>query len=174
MGYDIISGLEIIGADDDDEYGAIGADPEAFLEALSVSGNGKNAASQVMQRNQAVIRRQMPDKKRRYPLGLTPVVVNAGATAQILAAPQNIFRAERLVVPSDIAFDFGISDVKMGNQSQFVQNAEVPAAIFSEVAINTGVTFDTAEVGNQLSVTVRNKSAVNTEFTAAFIGTIAK
>ena len=79
------------------------------------------------------------------------------------------------MIPSDIAFDLGVTDLKVGNSSQFVQTTEVPAVLFSEVAINTGVEFDTAEVGNQISVSVRNKDAVNdVTFTAAAVGTVAK
>ncbi len=66
-------------------------------------------------------------------------------------------------------------DVKVGNQSQLVQSVEVPAALFSEVAIDTHVTFDTAEVGNQISVQARNKLAVGSvDFTAGMLGSIAK
>jgi hypothetical protein len=55
-----------------------------------------------------------------------------------------------------------------------VETSEVPGALFSEVAINTGVTFDTAEIGNQISLAIRNKSLADVEFVAGFIGTIAK
>lgn len=121
----------------------------------------------------AVINRGL-DRRRRYPLGFVPTAVAAATTVQIPSAPQNLYRPERLVIPSDIAFDAGVADIKVGNQSQLVQSVEVPAALFSEVAINTGVTFDTAEVGNQVSVNIRNKSASAFEFTAGLVGTIAK
>jgi hypothetical protein len=65
-------------------------------------------------------------------------------------------------------------DVKVGNQSQLVQSVEVPAAMFSEVAIDPHLTFDTAEVGNQISVQARNKSGNSLDFTAGMLGSIAK
>lgn len=185
--YDILGGG--IGYD----ASLIGDDPDALLEALAVSGYGDllvsgdgsseiigNAAAhspamkQIAMRNAgAVVQREL-DRRRRYPLGVVPTSITAGTQSQIPASPQNLFRPERLVVPSDIAFDSGVVDIKVGNVSQFVQSAEVPGALFSEVAINTGVNFDTAEIGNQISATIRNKSGATIEFSAGFVGTIAK
>jgi hypothetical protein len=195
MSYDILGGS--IGYDPS----LIGDDPDALLEALAVSGapdflvggdgsseiigalvgaaqSGSSKAKQVLakisQRNAgAVVQREL-DRRRRYPLGVVPTTITAGTQSQIPASPQNLFRPERLVIPSDIAFDSGVVDIKVGNVSQFVQSAEVPGALFSEVAINTGVNFDTAEIGNQISATIRNKSGATFEFSAGFVGTIAK
>jgi hypothetical protein len=179
-----------------------GADDSDILEALSVSGDydivggdgsteiigaeligaakrgnpqAKAALAKIAMRNAgAVVKRDLANR-RRYPLGFVPTEVDAGDAATIPAAPQNLFRPERLVIPSDICFDFGVQDIKVGNQSQFAQSVEVPAAVFSEVSIDTNVTFDTAEVGNQISILVRNKGTEDDlEFTAAAIGTIAK
>jgi len=186
----IMNGYEIVGFDDDDDISGsigadiIGADDDALMEALQVSGYGmqeivgavkaNKLAKQIRARNAKVVTSRKPTSDRRYPLGFVPTSVGAGATLNIPGAPQNLFRPERLVVPSDIAFDFGVTDIKVGNTSQFVQNVEVPAALFSEVAINTAIQFDTAMVGNQISISVRNKSAGAIEFTAGAIGTIAK
>ena len=113
-------------------------------------------------------------KRRRYPIGFVPTDIAGTTAALIPAAPQNLFRPERLVIPSDIAFDFGVRDIKVGNQSQLVQSVEIPGALFTEVSIDTNVAFDTAEVGNQISVDVRNKTGGTINFSAGSIGTIAK
>lgn len=160
---------EIIGS----EYDIIGAD----LIGAAKAGNprAKAALRQVAMRNAGAVIKQDLKNRRRYPLGFVPTEVDSGDAATIPAAPQNLFRPERLVIPSDIAFDFGVQDIKVGNQSQFAQSVEVPGAVFSEVSIDTNVTFDTAEVGNQISILVRNKGVTDDlEFTAAAIGTIAK
>lgn len=179
-----------------------GADDSDILEALSVSGDydivggdgsteiigaeligaarrgnpqAKAALAKIAMRNAGAVVKRDLSNRRRYPLGFVPTEVDSGDAATIPAAPQNLFRPERLVIPSDICFDFGVQDIKVGNQSQFAQSVEVPAAVFSEVSIDTNVTFDTAEVGNQISILVRNKGAEDDlEFTAAAIGTIAK
>jgi hypothetical protein len=200
MSYDLVGHEDFgsIGADL-----LIGGDDDALMHALSVSGGAADllvgglgnseligaatnprhpahhkaraALKQVAMRHaKAVISRPL-DRSRRYPLGFVPTTLPASTTALIPAAPQNLFCAERLVIPSDIAFDIGVVDVKVGNQSQLVQSVEVPAAMFSEVAIDTHVHFDTAEVGNQISVQARNKlTSGPVDFTAGMIGSIAK
>ena len=197
-----MGGYELVGMNHD--VGAVGSDllmsgdsDNALLEALAVSGVSlqdlisgagnteligavvaeaakKSALRQIAMRNAGAVVDRNLDRRRRYPLGFVPTDIDAGTSAAIPAAPQNLFRPERLVIPSDIAFDAGVRDIKVGNQSQLVQSVEVPGALFSEVAINTGVTFDTAEVGNQVSVDIRNKSANNFEFSAGLVGAIAK
>lgn len=179
----LLSGVEDLIGDGEDE---------ALLEALAVSGMGdteligaaartpakrarlKKAMGQIAMRNAGAVMQRGLDRRRRYPLGFVPTVIAAATSSAIPAAPQNLFRPERLVIPSDIAFDSGVRDIKVGNQSQLVQSVEVPGALFSEVAINTGVTFDTAEVGNQVSVDIRNKSGASFEFSAGLVGAIAK
>ena len=189
MSYDLVGAeLEgLISGIDDDDLGGIGSD-EALLDALAVSGSGtteiigramrqgaKKALQAVRAKGAMAVVQNAPNKKRRMPLGFTPTTITASSTGTIPGAPQNIYRTERLMIPSDIAFDLGVTDLKVGNSSQFVQTTEVPAVLFSEVAINTGVEFDTAEVGNQISVSVRNKDTVNdVVFTAAAVGTVAK
>lgn len=193
--------FDIVG-DDDDDYGSIGMEPQfvgddmSFLNSLVsgeldalISGQGdseiigatastnakkKAALRQLAMRSAGAVVKRGLDRRRRYPLGVVPTTITSGNTATIPTTPQNLFRPERLVIPSDISFDIGVTDVKVGNQSQFVETTEVPGALFSEVAINTGVTFDTAEIGNQISVALRNKSLSDVEFTAGFVGTIAK
>lgn len=198
--YDIVGGNDFGSIGFEQLIGAVGDDDflDALIEGsaadLLISGDGSSeiigavAASRAkttaakkaaalkalaMKNAGAVVNRGL-DRRRRYPLGFVPTAVAAATTVQIPSAPQNLYRPERLVIPSDIAFDAGVADIKVGNQSQLVQSVEVPAALFSEVAINTGVTFDTAEVGNQVSVNIRNKSASAFEFTAGLVGTIAK
>lgn len=201
-GYDLV-GTDIIGADDDALLHALavsgGADLIAGLgdseivgaDAMSLIGAAMNPAHpahavakkklaqqaalrQIAMRNSGAVIKTGLDRRRRYPLGFVPTTLPASTTALVPSAPQNLFRPERLVIPSDIAFDTGVVDIKVGNQSQLVQSVEVPGALFSEVAIDTHVTFDTAEVGNQVSIQVRNKTASPFEFTAGLIGTIAK
>lgn len=198
IGYEDLIGEDddddLIGEDDDEDF--LESLVEGDIEDMLVSGDGTSeiigarrrrrrpnrarkargrmAVRRLAMRNAGAVVKRGLDRRRRYPLGFIPTDIAAAATELIPSTPQNLFRPERLVIPSDIAFDAGIRDVKVGNQSQFVETSEVPGSLFSEVAINTGVTFDTAEIGNQISVDVRNKSAALFEFTAGLVGTIAK
>lgn len=169
--------LEALAVSGDGSSEIIGAELIGALKKAAASGSAaaKKALHAVAMRNAGAVIKNDLKNRRRYPLGFVPTEVDSGDAATIPAAPQNLFRPERLVIPSDICFDFGVQDIKVGNQSQFAQSVEVPAAVFSEVSIDTNVTFDTAEVGNQISILVRNKGTTdNLEFTAAAIGTIAK
>jgi hypothetical protein len=189
---DVIGGsgtAEIVG---DDEYGEDFEGEEDLLHALSIGAarhaqrghHRKATAMQRAARKLAMYRKIDPgavavkqrelSKRRRFPLGFQPTTVAPGATSSIPAAPQDMFRPERLVIPSDTAFDFGIQDVKVGNTSQLVSGGEVPAAMFTEVSIDTHVHFKTAEIGNQLSVSVRNKTAAAIEFSAGVVGTVVQ
>ncbi len=175
MGDSEIIGADFIGAD------FIGAGDELvgagnLLVGAAKRGNPKAKAvlHQLAMRHGGAVVNQGVNKRRRYPIGFVPTDITGATAALIPAAPQNLFRPERLVIPSDIAFDFGVRDIKIGNQSQLVQSVEIPAALFTEVAIDTNVAFDTAEVGNQISVDVRNKTAGTINFSAGSIGTVAK
>ena len=181
---------EIIG---EDEFGEDDFEGEEdLLHALSIGAarqaqRGQHRKATALQRaarklqayrkidpRAVTIRHGELSKRRRFPLGFQPTTVAAGATSSIPAAPQDMFRPERLVIPSDTAFDFGIQDVKVGNTSQLVSGGEGPAAMFTEVSIDTHVHFKTAEIGNQLSVSVRNKTAAPIEFSAGVVGTVVQ
>lgn len=120
------------------------------------------------------IKRNSLTKRRRFPLGIAPFSVPAGQTATLPSAPQNLFRGERLVVPSTIAPSFGVADIKVGTQSQLVASGEIPGELFSEVAIDTHMHFTTAEIGNQVIITARNKTTDDVEFSAGVMGTVAQ
>jgi len=161
IGYEIVSG--------DDDFSGDGSS-----EIIGARGNGGRArvANMIRNKNAVVVTRNGLDKKRRFPLGFVATSVGASLQATILSAPQNLFRTERFVIPSDIAFSFSLTDIKVGNESQLVSGAEIPAAVFTEVAIDTDVSFKTAEVGNQVSTSVINLNAgAAVTFRAALIGT---
>lgn len=187
-------GAELIGLEDEDLLEALSVSGDDYEDDDIISGAGdseivgrdrrrrggrrmsRKAAElrKLIQRNAGAVVNRGLNRRRRYPLGFVPTAIAAGLQDSIPASPQNLFRPERLVLPSDIAFDLGVRDIKVGNQSQLAQSVEVPGALFSEVAINTGVTFDTAEVGNQISVDVINNSGASVTFSAGIVGTLAK
>jgi hypothetical protein len=184
---DYVAGMgtsEILGEEDDD----VGAE-EDLLQALSIGAlrKGKHKRASALKRvaqkiseyrkidhGAVAVHQRKLDKRRRFPLGFQPTTVPAGVSSNVPAAPQDLFRPERLVIPSDVAFDFGVQDVKVGNTSQLVSGGEVPAALFTEVSIDTHVHFKTAEIGNQISVSVRNKTTGDIEFSSGVIGTVVQ
>lgn len=161
---DIVSGLgntELVGYDYD-ETGEIGA-----------TRNRRH------RRQHAPVGRRMgvveePLKAlRRLAIGFGPSVYTASLQQDVSTLPQVVFRPERLFIPSDIAFDFIVIDVKIGNRSQLVAAGALPGAMFSEVSVDVFTHWDTAEVGNQIVLTMQNIATASRTFRGAMLGAAA-
>ena len=114
---------------------------------------------------------QKPRNVRQYPLGFVQLAVPASATSIVTSRPQVLFRGYRVIVPSTIATNFVITDIRVGKNSQLVQATELPASIFQENAFDIALTMDTAQISQDISVTVRNTDAANPhDFRAVIIG----
>jgi hypothetical protein len=193
VGYDM--GNYFASGDDDDYQGElIGEEDDDFLEALATAGGGEGwsdpelvglakkrrsgaAAAlkqQILARNAGMVINRPINRRRRYPSGFTAVTLLTLASGQSPSAPQNMFRIERFVAPSEVSSDATIDDIKVGNQSQLVQSLPLPATMFSEVAIDTNVWFDTSQIGNQVSVSLTNISLATQTFRFGMIGSVAK
>ena len=109
-------------------------------------------------------------RARRMAIGFGPTVFTTGLTADVTTRPQVVFRPERLFIPSSIAFDFRVIDVRIGQRSQLVAAGALPGAIFSEVSVDVFTHWDTAEVGNEVVLTVTNTAAASRTFEAAMLG----
>jgi len=114
-------------------------------------------------------------RRREYPLGFESItpggIAGLGGTEVVRADPQISFRGERFVVPSDISLFFSIDDIIVGKNSQFVSSGPIPASTFSEVAVGVRLNLDTANVGNLISIRVRNIGPDPLVFRATLIGT---
>lgn len=113
-----------------------------------------------------------PTKARRVPLGFTSTaVVPAAGTAQVISRPQVPMRVERLVVPSDIAGLFAVTDLKVGNKSQFPASGAIPARGFQENAVGVELQGDTAYPAIDIVIEVLNISAATpATFRAMLVG----
>lgn len=193
----------LAGLGDDDDFGAIGSlgnaeiigndyalgsmesDLDAILGAAAQAKPqqkdpralarvaAKMAKLREIDPNAILVRQQRLDRRRRFPLGFERKVITGGDTDVVTAQPQTLVRPERIVVPSNFAFDFFVEDIKVGQQSQLVSSNPIPAAIFSEVAIDTNIHFKTAEIGNTVTMQITNDTGEDVNFGAAVIGTVA-
>lgn len=157
---EIVSGLgntELVGYDDDD-VGEVGAVARA---------RGKRARLQVGARPL--------QKARRMAIGFGPTALAASSpTTDVSTRPQVVFRPERLFIDSGIAFDIIVVDVKIGQRSQLVAAGALPGAIFSEVSVDVFTHWDTAEVGNEIVLSVANvNTSLARTFRAAMLGAAA-
>lgn len=194
MRADMVGAIEeIIGAVGDDllegEEGFVGDDLDDLLEGagdhddLMGAWFGIGAGNKRKRQREAIaalikkrigagsiVRDSSPTKSREYVIGFDTTSVAAGATASPSKRPQVLFRPERIVIPSNIALDFVVVDVKVGKNSQFVQSGEVPAVVFTEGSFGVRLKMDTVQVSMDLTLTVRNTSGNTRNFTAAVIG----
>jgi hypothetical protein len=110
---------------------------------------------------------------REYVLGFGRTAIEAGMSANISAIPQIIFRPERLIIPSNIAIHFQVSDIKIGKNSQLslaTTTSSVPAVIFAETSSCIKLRMDTCLIDMNATLSVTNVDTRRREFTAALIG----
>jgi hypothetical protein len=128
----------------------------------------KMAARAAMRRGGVAVRNRGVTAARRFPLGFVSGSIPPGGFADVKANPQIAFRAERLVIPNTLADFFSIVDLKVGNRSQFVSSGEVPALVFSEQGVGIALRMDTAQVSQDVVISVRNITDTFPTPTAAF------
>lgn len=107
----------------------------------------------------------------RFPLGFTRTTIAAGANVPIVATPQNPYQGNCLVIPSDIAGQVLITDIKVGQQSQLVGTGPLPGRMFSEASeAQCTLDLDPAQINQPITLFVTNISLGNIDFTAGMIG----
>ena len=174
LGYDglteIISGDES-GDDSGDDSGAqfIGDDLGATARKQR-----SNSVKQAMQRKRiaagALLRNLPPRSAREFVIGLGSTALPGLSSANISVQPQVIFRPERIVIPSNLAADFLITDIKVGKNSQLVSPGAIPAVVFVENAFGVRLKMDTAQIAQFITISVTNQNGAARNFQGAIIG----
>jgi hypothetical protein len=135
----------------------------------------EQAKAAIMSRNAKLLRDVPPTSSRIFPLGfVSSGLIAPGDTAIIISRPQVIFRGERLSVPSDVAGDFTIDDVKVGKDSQFCAEGPIPARCLQENAWGIQFQLDTAQISQNLQLTVTNISGTSRTFRAMLLGSVVE
>ena len=172
---------EILGdlLDGDDSEGEFVGDDSGddILGAILAKRKG-NAKKQAMARDLlrrrvqagALLRSVSPRSSREYALGLGSTSVGGNSSANINVQPQVIFRPERLVVPSNIAVDFLITDIKVGKNSQLVSTGALPAVMFTENAFGVRLKMDTAQISMFVTISVTNQNPAARNFQGGLVG----
>jgi hypothetical protein len=170
-----------LGLDDDageDEAGAFVGDSDDILGAIVRRAQKGSAKKKAMARDLlrrrvesgTLLRSVSPRASREYALGLGSTSVAGGASANINVQPQVIFRPERLVVPSNVAVDFLITDIKVGKNSQLASTGALPAVMFTETAFGVRLKMDTAQISMFVTISVTNQNANARNFQGGFVG----
>jgi hypothetical protein len=173
---------ELLGEmDGEDSSGAFvgdGSDGDDILGAVVRKKRQRNARKQAMARqlmnrrvaSGALLRSVPPRNAREYALGLGSTSVAGTSSANINVQPQVIFRPERLVVPSNLAVDFLITDIKVGKNSQLVSTGALPAVMFTEQAFGVRLKMDTAQISMFVTVSVTNQNPAARNFQGGLVG----
>lgn len=104
--------------------------------------------------------------------GRTPIL--AGQTISIVTLPQRVFKGERLFIPSDIAGTVAINDLKVGNQSQFMNGNSIPGRRYSEISFGPNLDLDTADISQTIELIVFNFGLNDIVFMASISGISVK
>lgn len=159
---------EFVGDDEsgDDILGAI-------LKKHKTNARKQALARDLLRRRVAagtLMRSVSPRSSREYALGLGSTSVAGNSSANINVQPQVIFRPERLVVPSNIAVDFLITDIKVGKNSQLVSTGALPAVMFTENAFGVRLKMDTAQISMFVTISVTNQNPNARNFQGGLVG----
>lgn len=112
-----------------------------------------------------------PREVRDEMLGFDSVTeIPPGETRPVIARPQVIFRGERLVVPSSIAGDFVIEDIRVGNRPMFAASGGNSALVFAEGSTHVRLQMTTAQPGIDIVILASNVSGAARRFRATLIG----
>ena len=172
---DLLDG-EFVG-DGSDGSQAWGESGDDILGAV-VRKKRQNARKQAMARDLmarrvasgALLRSVPPRNAREYALGLGSTSVAGTSSANINVQPQVIFRPERLVVPSNLAMDFLITDIKVGKNSQLVSTGALPAVMFTEQAFGVRLKMDTAQISMFVTVSGTTPNPAARNFQGGLVG----
>lgn len=181
--YNEISGDSLVGLDDymSAGDGLVGAGQESLEHLLAIAGAIKRKLNRhpnfraAMQARRvasgALVHERGATKSREYPMGFeSAAAIAAGAAGRVQNQPQIPFRCDRVVVPSDIAGQFVLSDIKVGKNSQFAAEGNVPARVFQENAVSVKLKGDTAQTSQFVSLSFTNIGGAPAIFRAAVIG----
>jgi len=118
----------------------------------------------------ALLRSVAPRSAREYAIGLGSTSIAGNSSARINVKPQLIFRPERLLVPSCLAMDFLVTDLRIGRRSQLVSKGAIPAVMFTENAFGVRLRMDTAQPSMFITISVTNLNRAARNFQGGIIG----
>lgn len=171
----------------DDAYGAIGAwdiigqqgldtpsPATSNLQGQIAALSNKLAELRAIDPNAIAVAQRQLTTRRRQTIGFTPAIdVQPGDAFELRAEIQEVFRLERLMIPSELAPFIIINDAKVGTVSQFANSAPIPASMFSEVSTFSNVDWRTANLGNDIVLACTNIGAQAIDVYAGAVGTTA-
>ena len=111
------------------------------------------------------------------PMSTGGTKVPFGVSAQITSRPQRVaFRPERVMISNGGttggAADWIVNDISIGNRSQFAQSGQVPGDMFAINAVDSFISFETAQTAMDIVMTVTYVGLNVDPGSCAFYGSI--
>jgi hypothetical protein len=153
----------------------------AICGAVDLVGQGQISSDQakaaisdaIRARGAAIVKDTDPERARRFPLGFATTTVTSATVSTLSTQPQILFRPERLVIPSDFAGAFTITQIVVGQASQLAASNPLPARTYTEFGVGVDMHLDTADISQFVQLTLSNNSLHDVSFNGQFIGLVA-
>ena len=160
---------QIVGTDD-----LMGYDDIAGQNMVGAAGT-----PMITSRRTVGVQEQAYTKWRRQILPIPATVVPAGGTATIQVQPQRLFKGKKLsLVATDgagvTAIGAQVTDVKIGQNSQFVSSGNVAVEVFAPDSVSSYVDLDDADIGNLVTVFYANPTAAAITVEGGLFGVIVE
>ena len=137
----------------------------------SLSNAGDSGATKgANMSNQPSLQNVDPNRYFEQPLGFVQKAIATVSTGSAVSKPQDVFRPTRLLIPSPICPFFTIQNLRIGTSSQLVGTTEMPAQVYSELAVGAAFLLGTANIGIEISIDVTNVDTVTHDFRAVMMG----
>jgi hypothetical protein len=107
-----------------------------------------------------------------YVIGLDSTLVAGFSNAVVMAQVQTAIRPNRLVVASDIATDFLITDIMIDGVSQFRSPGAIPAILFTNHSYDIYLKMKIAEASHLVAVSVTNQNQSPRNFRGYIVGKV--
>lgn len=117
-------------------------------QGMRLQGQGATSQPQLVD--------QGPTQARIQDLGFPTTTTTSSATANISSSPQVWFRADRVFIASSIVGQYTVGSILVGNKEQLLNGNPVPAVMYSELCVDTGVSYDTAQPAVSITIQVTN------------------
>jgi len=117
---------------------------------------------------------KIPSQDRVLWLGFRYLNISAGSSQTVTSRPQDTFAPRKVVVPSSVAPNFDILDIRIGAISQLSSADPIPAEAFIPNASLTDVHFDTAQISQDVVFSVNNISNAAASFRATMNGFVVR
>jgi hypothetical protein len=179
MGHGIVLGYDVEGDDmagDDmagDDAVALGADAALLLgldNQMVLGGRRGRRAVARAPRFQTAPQPQEQTQVLPFPVSSTGALIGAGLSDTVQVLPQRPFQTKRLTWSSAVSAFFTIGELKIGQETMFVQTGDVPAEIFSQTGVGVSLLGYIAKPGVTITMRVTNIDSDGQFIRAAIIG----